>query len=124
MNNMGHTESSLVSSIFKCVSGKVCLFIDHRLIGRILTWFYSSSLNARAKLRYDRDREDVPSIRRSQISVCQYAVENSSPIIEKVGSRNLAGCPSDHRLIFISHFYRGLPYYQCRCLQGTRIMMD
>jgi len=53
------------------------------LISKLYLNAYLASLNARAKLRSDKDREDVPSIRRSQISVCRYAVESSSPIVEK-----------------------------------------
>jgi len=51
------------------------------LMSKLYVNAYLASLNARAKLR--SGKEDIPSIRHSQISICRYAVENSSPIVEK-----------------------------------------
>lgn len=50
------------------------------LISKLYLNAYLASLNGRGKLR--PEREDIPSIRRSQISVCQYAVESPSPVVD------------------------------------------
>jgi len=51
------------------------------LMSKLYVNAYLAFLNARAKLR--SKKEDKPSVRHSQISICRYAVENSPSIIEK-----------------------------------------
>jgi len=51
------------------------------LMSKLYANAYLAFLNARAKLR--PRKEDKPSVRHSQISICRYAVENSPSIIEK-----------------------------------------
>jgi len=51
------------------------------LMSKLYVNAYLAFLNARAKIR--SRKEDIPSVRHSQISICRYAVENSPPIVEK-----------------------------------------
>lgn len=55
------------------------------LLSKLYLNAYLASLNARAKLRFRN--EHITSIRRSQISHCQYAVEDASPAIDKESSK-------------------------------------